>query len=172
MTIHRRTTASCTRAVMTATRQRLIGAMRTLSKIEHRPNPITFIFQPAEEGGRGGERMVEDGAMRGVIFGDSPTAVSPDRGSIVSTGCMAGRSFPLGTSQRAPGDASCSGRHVRGRDDRTRWSRRTAGEKRAIQSWRRPTPSRRCSPSSRATSTRWIRPWFLSRRSIPEPPRT
>ncbi len=43
----------------------LIGAMRVLSKIERRPNPITLIFQPAEEGGQGGARMIDDGALLG-----------------------------------------------------------------------------------------------------------
>lgn len=43
----------------------LLGAARVLSKTAHRPNPVTFIFQPAEEGGAGGEKMCEDGALAG-----------------------------------------------------------------------------------------------------------
>ena len=43
----------------------LLGAMRVLARTLDRPNPVTLIFQPAEEGGRGGARMVEDGALAG-----------------------------------------------------------------------------------------------------------
>jgi hippurate hydrolase len=42
----------------------LIGAARILSKID-RPRPVTFIFQPAEEGGGGGEVMCNEGALAG-----------------------------------------------------------------------------------------------------------
>jgi len=47
----------------------LLGAVAALSKAEHRPNPVTFIFQPAEEGGAGGERMCDDGCMDGSLLG-------------------------------------------------------------------------------------------------------
>lgn len=49
----------------------LIGAARVLAALPHRPRPIVFVFQPAEEGGAGGERMCREGAMEGVgeIFG-------------------------------------------------------------------------------------------------------
>jgi amidohydrolase len=43
----------------------LLGAARVLSRLEHRPNPVTFVFQPAEEGGGGGEKMCRDGALGG-----------------------------------------------------------------------------------------------------------
>lgn len=43
----------------------LLGAARVLSKVTHRPNPVTFVFQPAEEGGAGGELMCVEGALRG-----------------------------------------------------------------------------------------------------------
>lgn len=35
------------------------------------PGPVTLLFQPAEEGGHGAERMIEDGALEGIdiIFG-------------------------------------------------------------------------------------------------------
>jgi len=42
----------------------LIGAARVLSKIA-RPKPVTLVFQPAEEGGAGGEKMCQDGALAG-----------------------------------------------------------------------------------------------------------
>ena len=47
----------------------LIGAARVLAKLEHRPNPVTFVFQPAEEGGAGGDKMVRDGALAGEAGG-------------------------------------------------------------------------------------------------------
>ena len=43
----------------------LLGAARILSQLENRPNPVTLIFQPAEEDGGGGERMCEEGALLG-----------------------------------------------------------------------------------------------------------
>lgn len=43
----------------------VIGAARVLSKLPHRPRPVTFIFQPAEEGGAGGQRLCDEGALRG-----------------------------------------------------------------------------------------------------------
>jgi len=47
----------------------LLGAARVLSKIEHRPQPVTLIFQPAEEGGAGGQAMCDDGALLGSAGG-------------------------------------------------------------------------------------------------------
>lgn len=47
----------------------LLGVARVLSQIEHRPNPVTFVFQPAEEGGAGGRRMCEDGCLSGKVLG-------------------------------------------------------------------------------------------------------
>ena len=41
----------------------LLGVARVLSQLPDRPNPVTFIFQPAEEGGAGGKRMCQDGAL-------------------------------------------------------------------------------------------------------------
>ena len=46
-----------------------LGAARVLSKLPDRPNPVTVIFQPAEEGGFGGEYMVRDGALNGEAGG-------------------------------------------------------------------------------------------------------
>ncbi len=43
----------------------LIGIARVLSSLEHRPNPVTLVFQPAEEGGGGGNFMCRDGALDG-----------------------------------------------------------------------------------------------------------
>ncbi|MCB0826276.1 MAG: amidohydrolase [Armatimonadetes bacterium] len=48
----------------------LLGALRALVSEENRPNDILFMFQPAEEGGAGGERMCQDGVLNGTIFGE------------------------------------------------------------------------------------------------------
>ena len=47
----------------------LLGAARVLAQMEHRPSPVVFCFQPAEEGGGGGNRLCQDGAMSGAITG-------------------------------------------------------------------------------------------------------
>ncbi len=50
----------------------LIGAARVLKRLsleQPLPRPVTFIFQPAEEGGSGGKRMVDEGALTGKLLG-------------------------------------------------------------------------------------------------------
>ncbi|MBT8484013.1 MAG: amidohydrolase [Phycisphaerales bacterium] len=50
----------------------LIGAARVLAKCAANgglPRPVAFVFQPAEEGGAGGKRMVEDGCLDGSVIG-------------------------------------------------------------------------------------------------------
>ena len=54
----------------------LVGAARVLASLAREgtlPNPINFLFQPAEEGGGGGQRMVEDGCLDGRVLGPSVT---------------------------------------------------------------------------------------------------
>ena len=46
----------------------LIGAARVLSRM-HRPRPVTFVFQPAEEGGGGAEVMCKQGCLEGGEVG-------------------------------------------------------------------------------------------------------
>lgn len=46
----------------------LLTAARALSRIEERSNHIVFCFQPAEEGGAGGEKMCADGAIDGTAL--------------------------------------------------------------------------------------------------------
>ncbi|MEN0020914.1 MAG: amidohydrolase [Planctomycetota bacterium] len=53
----------------------LVGAARVLSKIEHRPKPVTFVFQPAEEGGGGGEKLCDAGVLLGQAGGGIGTPV-------------------------------------------------------------------------------------------------
>ncbi len=47
----------------------LLGLARVLVGLEHRPNPVTLVFQPAEEGGGGGKLMCDDGALAGESGG-------------------------------------------------------------------------------------------------------
>lgn len=50
----------------------LVGAARVLAALAARralPRPVTFVFQPAEEGGAGGQRMVEEGSLDGSRLG-------------------------------------------------------------------------------------------------------
>ncbi len=50
----------------------LIGAARILAKVaaeSELPNPVSFVFQPAEEGGAGGDAMVKDGCLDGSVIG-------------------------------------------------------------------------------------------------------
>ena len=46
----------------------LIGTARRLAQTASRNNNILFIFQPAEEGGAGGQAMCVDGVLSGKIF--------------------------------------------------------------------------------------------------------
>ena len=43
----------------------LLGVARVLIGLEERPNPVTLVFQPAEEGGGGGDKMCRDGVLKG-----------------------------------------------------------------------------------------------------------
>lgn len=50
----------------------LLATAQYLKSVEHTlPGPVTLIFQPAEEGGHGALRMIENGALQGVdeIYG-------------------------------------------------------------------------------------------------------
>jgi len=56
----------------------LLGAARVLKRLSDEcalPNPVRFVFQPAEEGGAGGRRMVEDGALRACTEGPAPRRI-------------------------------------------------------------------------------------------------
>ncbi len=49
----------------------LLGTARVLAKVAKTtplPRPVTFVFQPAEEGGGGGKLMIEDGCLDGSLF--------------------------------------------------------------------------------------------------------
>lgn len=47
----------------------LLATARWLKSVEDQlPGPVTLLFQPAEEGGHGAKKMIEDGALQGVDF--------------------------------------------------------------------------------------------------------
>lgn len=46
----------------------LLGVARVLNTLP-RPRPVTLVFQPAEEGGAGGERLCHEGLLKGEIIG-------------------------------------------------------------------------------------------------------
>lgn len=50
----------------------LLGAAAAISRAAHRPNNTILVFQPAEEGGAGGDLMCKDGALNGSHFGIGP----------------------------------------------------------------------------------------------------
>ena len=54
----------------------LLGAVRALVKEVSRPNDILFMFQPAEEGGAGGERGARELHDRRVRSGDDPRRIA------------------------------------------------------------------------------------------------
>ena len=47
----------------------LIGTARELAAMKDRPNNVLFVFQPAEEGGAGGDLMVKEGCLNGTLLG-------------------------------------------------------------------------------------------------------
>jgi amidohydrolase len=55
----------------------LLGAARVLSKLHDRPRTVRLVFQPAEEGGAGGEKMCRDGAIDGAVEGAGPAGAQP-----------------------------------------------------------------------------------------------
>lgn len=75
----------------------LLGAARVLAKLEQRPNPVTFVFQPAEEGGGGGDLMCRDGAL----LGDNKGGLGPPVARIY--GLHGWPSVPLGMVTTRPG---------------------------------------------------------------------
>lgn len=47
----------------------LLGTVKVLREETERPNNVLFVFQPAEEGGAGGEKMCLEGALKGSLLG-------------------------------------------------------------------------------------------------------
>ena len=53
----------------------LLAAAAVLAKLDRRPNNVTLLFQPAEEGGAGAKAMIDDGALDGSRIGTPVDAV-------------------------------------------------------------------------------------------------
>jgi amidohydrolase len=53
----------------------LATTARLLSQVEDRPNNVCFVFQPAEEGGAGAARMIDDGVLTGRAGGLVPEVI-------------------------------------------------------------------------------------------------
>ncbi|MCH2145604.1 MAG: amidohydrolase [Phycisphaerales bacterium] len=77
----------------------LIGAARVLSRLSAEsplPQPVTMVFQPAEEGGAGGKRMCEEGALDGSRIGPAVGSMFGLHGHTESTvGSVGSRVGPL-----------------------------------------------------------------------------
>jgi len=102
----------------------LLGAARVLSRLAARhplPRPVTLVFQPAEEGGAGGKRMVEEGALDGSRIGPKVEEIYALHGW---------PELPLGTvATRRGAVMAASDRfeiHVHGRGSHAAWPHRSA----------------------------------------------
>ena len=102
----------------------LVGAARVLAALAARaplPRPVTLVFQPAEEGGAGGQRMVQDGALDGSRLGPAVEEAFALHGW---------PELPLGTvATRAGAIMAASDRfevHVEGRGAHAAWPHRSA----------------------------------------------
>ena len=77
----------------------LLGAARVLANISKKfplPNPVTFVFQPAEETGMGAARMIEDGALDGSRIGPAVKRVyGLHAWPSLEVGCVASRAGPM-----------------------------------------------------------------------------
>lgn len=74
-----------------------LGAARVLKRLSEEdglPRSVKFVFQPAEEGGAGGRRMVEDGCLTDQVLG-------PRIGEMFGLHCWP--VLPLGTVATRPG---------------------------------------------------------------------
>ncbi|MEX0876590.1 MAG: amidohydrolase, partial [Phycisphaerales bacterium] len=80
----------------------LLGVARVLAGLEHRPNPVTLVFQPAEEGGGGGDKMCRDGVLNGdPVDSTNPAGFGPPIARMY--GLHGWPDLPLGTVSTKPG---------------------------------------------------------------------
>ncbi|HYE03106.1 MAG TPA: amidohydrolase, partial [Phycisphaerales bacterium] len=77
----------------------LLGVARVLAALERRPRPVTLVFQPAEEGGAGGERLCAEGVLDGQ--GAGPAGIGPPVSEIY--GLHGWPQLPLGSVGSRPG---------------------------------------------------------------------
>ncbi len=83
----------------------LLGAARVLQQIAKKnplPNPVTFLFQPAEETGMGAAQMIQDGALNGSRIGPAVKRVyGLHAWPSLEVGCVASRPGPMLASAHA-----------------------------------------------------------------------
>ena len=83
----------------------LLGAARVLQQIAIKnplPNPVTFLFQPAEETGMGAAQMIQDGALNGSRIGPAVKRVyGLHAWPSLEVGCVASRAGPMLASAHA-----------------------------------------------------------------------
>ena len=83
----------------------LLGAARVLQQIAIKnplPNPVTFVFQPAEETGMGAAQMIQDGALNGSRIGPAVKRVyGLHAWPSLEVGCVASRPGPMLASAHA-----------------------------------------------------------------------
>ena len=83
----------------------LLGAARVLQQIAIKnplPNPVTFVFQPAEETGMGAAQMIQDGALNGSRIGPAVKLVyGLHAWPSLEVGCVASRPGPMLASAHA-----------------------------------------------------------------------
>lgn len=102
----------------------LLGTARVLQRLSKEgklPRPVTLVFQPAEEGGGGGRRMVEDGVLTGAVIGPPIEAIF---------GVHGWPEFPLGSVGTRVGPMMAASDRweilVRGKGAHAAWPHRSA----------------------------------------------
>ncbi len=102
----------------------LLGTARVLARLAAQnplPHPVTFLFQPAEEGGAGAKRMVADGALDGTRLGPPVQ---------MAFGLHGWPDLPIGTvATRRGAMMAASDRfeiHISGRGAHAAWPHRSA----------------------------------------------
>lgn len=74
----------------------LLGTARVLAGLQNRPNNVLLVFQPAEEGGAGGEKMCNDGVLSGKLLGTPADSIYGLHGwPELPLGSVATRTGPL-----------------------------------------------------------------------------
>ncbi|MBL8745833.1 MAG: amidohydrolase [Phycisphaerae bacterium] len=74
----------------------LVGVAKALSKMSERPHNVLLVFQPAEEGGAGGEKMCDEGCLSGKVLGTKADVIYGLHGwPDLPVGVVATRTGPL-----------------------------------------------------------------------------
>ncbi|HRK22238.1 MAG TPA: amidohydrolase [Fimbriimonadaceae bacterium] len=74
----------------------LIGTAQALKNAPERRNNVLFVFQPAEEGGAGGQKMCQDGVLQGKVIGPKADIIYGLHGwSVLTVGKVSTKPGPL-----------------------------------------------------------------------------